>query len=815
MKVLKFGGTSVKSPEMIRKSGAIVQAALAEEPVAVVFSAMSGITDQLAGVAALASQGNETYIQGLKEIEKKHINAVNELLPIQQQSGVLAAVKVILNELEDVLQGLFLLKELTPKSRDFVMSFGERLSSYLITEYFKTIGMNASLADSRKLIQTDNHFGNAAVNFDITYKRIAEHFKLVNNVQIFPGFIASTAAGETTTLGRGGSDYTAAIIAAAIDADMLEIWTDVDGMMTADPRKVRRTFPLEQLSYKEALELSHFGAKVLYPPSVQPVLAKNIPLKIKNTFNPGAAGTLITEKSGNNQLAIKGISSIDAVALVTLNGSGMVGVSGFAMRLFNALAKHRINVILITQASSEHSITVAITPQDAIVAKHSIEEEFSRELQMGQIEPVEVEEGHSILAIVGENMRNTPNISGTLFSALGKNGVNVRAIAQGSSENNISIVISQSDTRKALNVIHEAFFLSGTKVLHIFLIGTGFVGGTLLAQLQMQAKYLLENHSVEIRVAGIANRRKMLLNEEGIPLADWKSLLENSGEPSDQAQFASRMHELNLRNSILVDCTASAEVVQLYEDSLKHGISIVTPNKVACSGPYDHYRNLKQVAARRGVKFLYETNVGAGLPIIKTLNDLTQSGDEIIRIEAILSGTLNFLFNEHKDGVSFSSIVKKAQELGYSEPDPRIDMNGVDVARKILILAREAGAKFEFADVVSENFLPEECRNATSVEEFFNILPGYDIHFENIRKETELKGLRQRYVAVFENNTVKTGLRIVDQSHPFYQVEGNDNMVLFTTERYKVRPLIVKGAGAGAAVTAAGVFADIIRIANF
>jgi aspartokinase/homoserine dehydrogenase 1 len=431
------------------------------------------------------------------------------------------------------------------------------------------------------------------------------------------------------------------------------------------------------------------------------------------------------------------------------------------------------------------------------------------------VEPVVVEENQSVLAIVGENMRNTPNISGRLFSALGKNGINVRAIAQGSSENNISFVISQTDGRKALNVIHEAFFLSGTKVLNIFLIGTGLVGSTLLEQLQSQAEYLLENHSVEIRVAGVANRRKMFFEEEGIQLSDWKYALETSADTMDRATFGQRMHELNLRNSILVDCTASAEIVDLYEGALKHGISIVTPNKVACSGPYDNYRYLKQLAGRRGVKFLYETNVGAGLPVIKTLNDLTQSGDKIIRIEAILSGTLNFLFNEHKAGVSFSSVVKQAQELGYSEPDPRIDMNGIDVARKILILSREAGAKLEFNEVVSENFLPEDCRKAASVEEFFNILPRYDEYFENIRRKTESEGRRQRYVAVYENDTAKTGLRTVDQSHPFYQVEGNDNMVLFTTERYKVRPLIVKGAGAGAAVTAAGVFADIIRIADF
>jgi aspartokinase/homoserine dehydrogenase 1 len=815
MKVLKFGGTSVKSPEMIRKVGIIVKDALAYEPVALVFSAMSGVTDQLAQVALLACQGNDTYIQSFKELEKRHMGAVNELLPVQSQSCVLADVKVLLNELEDVLQGLFLLKELTPKSRDFVMSFGERLNSLIITEYFKTLGLPAELADSRKLILTDNNFGNAAVNFDVTYKRIAQHFKGTSNLQIFPGFIGATEHNETTTLGRGGSDYTAAIVAAAVNASLLEIWTDVDGMMTADPRKVKKTFTLEQLSYKEALELSHFGAKVLYPPSVQPVLAENIPLKIKNTFNPTAPGTLISEQTGHSNLAIKGISSIDAVALVTLNGSGMVGVSGFAMRLFSALARKRINVILITQASSEHSITVAIAPGDAPAAKQLIEEEFSRELQIGQVEPVVLEEEQSVLAIVGENMRNTPNISGRLFSALGKNGINVRAIAQGSSENNISFVISQTDGRKALNVIHEAFFLSGTKVLNIFLIGTGLVGSTLLEQLQSQAEYLQENHSVEIRVAGVANRRKMFFEEEGISLSQWKSVLENSADAMDRATFARRMHELNLRNSILVDCTASAEVVELYEGALKHGISIVTPNKVACSGPYENYRYLKQLAGRRGVKFLYETNVGAGLPVIKTLNDLTQSGDKIIKIEAILSGTLNFLFNEHKAGVSFSSVVKQAQELGYSEPDPRIDMNGIDVARKILILAREAGAKLEFTDVVSENFLPDDCRSASSVEDFFRILPMYDEYFENIRRKTESEGRRQRYVAVYENNTARTGLRTVDQTHPFYQVEGNDNMVLFTTERYKVRPLIVKGAGAGAAVTAAGVFADIIRIADF
>lgn len=817
MRVLKFGGTSVQSPEMIRQVAEIVRDTLQQEPVAVVCSAMSGVTDQLANVATQASQGNETYTQSLRDIEKRHLACVSELLPVQHQSCVLANVKMLLNELEDVLQGLYLLKELTPKSRDFVMSFGERFSCLIISEYFASIGLLTELADSRKLILTDNQFGNATVQIDVTYRQIAGHFGQVQATQILPGFIAATAAGETTTLGRGGSDYTAALIAAAVNASVLEIWTDVDGMMTADPRKVRHTFTLDQLSYREALELSHFGAKVLYPPSVQPVLAKNIPLKIKNTFNPAAPGTLITHQTSVGGLPIKGISSIDSVALVTLNGSGMVGVSGFAMRLFNALARQKINVILITQASSEHSITVAITPADAPFARQSIEEEFAPELQGGRIDPVIVEMEQSVLAVVGENMRNTPNISGRLFSALGRNGINVRAIAQGSSEHNISLVIRQTDSRKALNVIHEAFFLSDTKTLNIFLIGTGLVGGTLLDQLRGQANYLLENHAVEIRVAGITNRRNMLFDEEGITLTDWKNALEQSPDAADQQEFAVRAREFNLRNSILVDCTASAEIVHLYEGALTHGMSIVTPNKVACSGPYERYRQLKRLATQRGIKFLYETNVGAGLPIIKTLNDLTQSGDKITRIEAILSGTLNYVFNEHKTGVPFSQVVKRAQELGYSEPDPRIDLNGVDVARKILILAREAGAKLELTDVVSENFLPEACREAPTIAAFFDLLPKYDAEFEAQRQRAEAEGKRLRYVATFEGNgnTLTTGLRTVDSRHPFYQVEGNDNMVLFTTERYHERPLIIKGAGAGAAVTAAGVFADIIRIADF
>ncbi len=815
MKVLKFGGTSVQSAEMMKHVGEIVKNARIEGQVAVVVSAMSGITDKLIQVSSLASQGDESYLKFLQEIEKKHLQCIQELLPPQNQTRAVAAVMMMLNELKDVLQGLFLLKEMSLKSRDFVMSFGERLSSLIISEYFKTLGMEALLVDARELIVTDNNFGNATVNFEETDKRIRKYFSRTDKLIVMGGFIASTLQNETTTLGRGGSDYTASIVAAGIQAKSLEIWTDVDGMMTADPRKVRKTMVLKQVSYIEALELSHFGAKVLYPPSVQPVLSKNIPLKIKNTFNPAAEGTVVARESVDNGSPIKGISSIETVALISLNGSGMVGVSGFAKRLFSALANGRINVILITQASSEHSISVAINMQDAVQAKALLEKEFEIERKNGLIDPIIVEQQMSILAIVGENMRNTPNVAGKLFSALGRNGVNVRAIAQGSSENNISFVTQAVDCRKALNIVHEAFFLSDTKVLNAFLIGVGTVGGTLLRQMREQQEYFLNEYNVEIRVVGIANSRKMWFDENGIHLPDWKNLLDNNGEPMSLGEFSSKMHDLNLRNSILVDCTASEELVDLYEEALQRGISVVTPNKVACSGRYELYRRLKQTATQRGAKFLFETNVGAGLPVIKTLNDLTQSGDKILKIEAILSGTLNFLFNEHKAGVSFSSVVKKAQELGYSEPDPRIDMNGLDVARKILILSRESGSILESKDVVSENFLPEECQKANSIADFFKVLPNYDEHFENIRANVEKAGKRQRYIAVYEKGKLHTGLREVGPDSPFFQVEGNDNLVLFWTERYKVRPLIVKGAGAGAEVTAAGIFADIIRIANF
>ncbi len=812
---MKFGGTSVQSPEMMRQVAQIVTTAQAETPVAVVVSAMSGVTDQLEKVARLASVGDDSYQQLQKEIEKKHLQCINELLPVSNQSATLAAVKMLLNELDDVLQGLFLLKELTPKSRDFVMSFGERFSSHIITEYFKCLNVAAVLADCRQLIITDNHFGNAAVQFDETYRRLNEYFASTQGkLVVLPGFIGATAKGETTTLGRGGSDYTAAIVAAAVSADLLEIWTDVDGMMTADPRKVQRTIPLRQLSYIDALELSHFGAKVLYPPSVQPVLSQNIPLKIKNTFHPEREGTLITRQTEANGQPVKGISSIDSVALLSLHGSGMVGVSGFASRLFGSLAKGKINIILITQASSEHSITVAVTPQDAPQAQVLIEGEFQRELETKQLDPVKVEYELSILAVVGENMKNTPNLAGRLFSALGKNGINVRAIAQGSSEHNISLVTGQVDCQKALNVIHEAFFLSETKVLNLFIVGTGTVGNTLLRQMGEQIPYILKEHNVEIRIAGIANSRRMHFNPAGIDATHWQPLLEG-GEPMDVGHFLAGMTGLNLRNSILVDCTASDTVPGLYRSALERGISVVTPNKVACSGPYGKYRELKQTAAKRGVKFLFETNVGAGLPIIKTLNDLVQSGDKIIRIEAVLSGTLNYVFNEHKEGTLFSQVVRKAQELGYSEPDPRLDLSGVDVARKILILAREAGAVLEWKDVERGSLLPESCQLAPTVEEFFEVLHSFDGRYEVTRRRTESEGKRQRYVAIYEDGQASTGLRSFGPEHPFYQVEGNDNMVLFTTERYKTRPLIVKGAGAGAEVTAAGVFADIIRIANF
>ena len=814
MKVLKFGGTSVSTPENINKVIEIVKFSLDQVRCAVVVSAFGGVTDQLLEAGKLAEKGDERYLSILNKIEQRHIDSAKQLVNVKRQSSVLANVKIILNELEDVLHGVFLVKEMTLKTQDFILSFGERISANIIAESFKENGIDANYNDSRELIKTDSSFGNAHVQLEKTYDLINGFFQKSEGLQVFPGFISSTDENETTTLGRGGSDYTASLIAAALGARELEIWTDVDGMMTIDPRKVEKAFPVPGLSYAEAMELSHFGAKVIYPPTIQPAFSKNIPIHIKNTFNPKAPGTVISKKSGESNTLIKGLSSIDSVSLLTLHGSGMIGVAGISMRLFTALASNNISVILISQASSEHSISVAISPADGAKAKKAVEKEFAPEIQSKSIDKVEIENELSIVAVVGEKMKMTRGIAGKLFSTLGRNGINVVAIAQGSSELNISFVIENRDLRKSLNVIHDSFFLSETRDLNLFIVGVGTIGKTLLNQIDQQFKYLADGHSLNVKIVGLANSKKMLHQEAGIAIGDWQKQLDKEGVESDIYKYIDKMIELNLPYSIFVDCTANEDIAQCYKKVLKSSISVVTPNKIACSGKLKYYNDLKDTAANKGVKFLYETNVCAGLPIISTLNDLIKSGDEIFKIETILSGTLNFIFNTYSKDVPFSQVVKIAQESGYSEPDPRIDLSGTDVARKILILARELGADIQPEEVKVDSFLPENCRKAKSLEDFYSELEKADAAFEEQRASLEQEGKKLKYVAVFENGKAYTALQAYDKKHAFYSVEGKDNIVLFSTARYKEEPMIVKGAGAGAEVTAAGVFADIIRIAN-
>ncbi len=818
MKILKFGGTSVGTPESIMQVAEILQAyKKKKESFAVVFSAMSGITNQLVKVSKEASQSNQEYLKGLKDIEKQHIDTVKKLIDVKTQSKVIATIKIALNELEDLLHGIFLLKELSPRSQDLALSFGERLSTYMVSEYLKQQGMDAEYVDSRELVKTDNTFGYAKVNFKATDKHIKEYFKKLGKgtVACITGFISSTDKGETTTLGRGGSDYSASIFGAALDVEEIEIWTDVDGVMTADPRKVKGAFTLTAISYVEAMEMSHFGAKVIYPPTLQPAFNKKLPIRIKNTFNPEFEGTLISEKTKPNDFLIKGISSIQDIALMSLEGGGMVGVPGVSARLFSSLAREKINVILITQASSEYSICFALEPKDAERAKKAIDEEFVNEIQQNKIDPLHVEPDLSIVAIIGDNMRNTPGISGKMFQALGKNGINVIAIAQGSSELNLSVVIPKSDLSKALNALHEAFFLSDVRSLNLYVVGLGLIGGTLLKQIEKQTAYLAEEKLLKINVIAIANSKKMLTNSNGIKLGRWKDDLEKNGNKSSLKHFVEEMISLNLQNSVFVDCTSSKEVIQHYEEILSSSISVVTPNKLANSGSYKDYNKLRKAAFKHGGKFLYETNVGAGLPVINTLQDLKYSGDKIIKIEGILSGTLSYIFNNFKGEKKFSEIVKEAKEKGFTEPDPRDDLNGMDVARKILILAREAGEELEFNDVEVENILPPPCSKAKTVEDFFNELEKNNAVFAKRREEADKQGKVLRFIAKLESGKATVSLQSVDSNHPFYSLSGSDNMISFTTERYKERPLVIKGPGAGAEVTAAGVFAEIITISNY
>ena len=808
MKVLKFGGTSVGSAENIRKVKDICRNQ--DEDIIVVVSALGGITDKILSAARMAAIGTGYFQAEITDIKNRHREVIAALFDNGKKALVEERVTNLLDELERIVNGVSMIGELTPKTLDKIGGFGERLSSLIISEFIP----GAQWFDSGSFIRTDSYFGKARVNFDVTNSLIKKTFSNFSGLAVVPGFIASNDAGEMTTLGRGGSDYTGAILAAALDVDSLEIWTDVSGFMTADPRVISKAYTISTLSYSEAMELSHFGAKVIYPPTILPVYQKGIPVRIKNTMDPEAEGTLITQSNLNGKdLPIKGISSISDITLITVQGLGMVGVTGISMRLFGALAKEDINVILISQASSENSISFAINTGSAEKAEKAIRNEFEREIETHQISKITIESSLSIVAIVGENMKHTTGIAGKLFHTIGKNGINIIAIAQGASELNISWVVKDSDLRKTLNVVHESFFLSENIELNVFLLGIGLVGGSLLEQIRQQQDKLLKEKHLKIKLAGVANSKKMLLSRDGIDIADYKERMLSEGKTSSIEGFKNEIIGLNMYNSIFVDCTANSKVVDVYHDLLNANVSIVTANKVAASSEYSNYASLKKTAKFKGVKFLFETNVGAGLPIINTLNDLINSGDKILRIEAVLSGTLNFIFNTISENIPFSKAIRMAMEQGYAEPDPRIDLSGADVVRKLLILVRESGYVVDKEDVTINKFMPDNYFEG-SVDDFWKRVPNLDAEFEEKRKKLVAANKCWRFVARFEDGKSEVGIQEIERGHPFFDLQGSNNLVMFTTERYHEFPMMIKGYGAGAEVTAAGVFADIIRVSN-
>ncbi|WP_172280356.1 bifunctional aspartate kinase/homoserine dehydrogenase I [Chryseobacterium sp. LAM-KRS1] len=812
MKVLKFGGTSVAHAQAVLQVEKIIKKESSAKQIVVVVSALHGVTDLLIKAAEQASEANESYPHHLKILEEKHLNLVKDLLPISAQSAWLSFVKKHFNDIEDICNGIFTLGEFTPRIKDKIASYGEFLSSNIITARFESAGLDAVWMNSADYIRTNTHYTRAKVDFNVSNNNLRHYFE-TNPRQIYvaPGFIASDEHGNRTTLGRGGSDYSAAIIASAINAEELQIWTDVSGMMTADPRLVSQAKVIPEITYQEAMELSHFGAKVLYPPTIQPVMIKNIDLRIKNTFNADASGTLISHDLQNTdpeQIAV-GISNMNNIALLTLEGSGMVGIPGISAKLFQCLSHEKINVILITQSSSEHSITLAIDEKELFHAESAINLAFEDDLKLQRIEPVKIENRLSIVAVVGENMKSRSGVSAKMFSCLGNNGINIRAIAQGSSEKNISIVIAENDTKKAVNILHEEFFESEIKQVHLYICGTGNVGTKLIQQVYAQNKYLRDHLSLNLRIAGLSNSRKMVFLNEGIPENDYVNLLEN-GEKASAHQFSREIITRNLRNSVFVDLTANAEIPEIYENLLKKSINIVACNKIAAASDFENYKKLKNLAKNHNCRFFFETNVGAGLPIIGTINDLVRSGDAITSIKAVLSGTLNFVFNEYDGTQSFSEVVARAQKEGFTEPDPRLDLAGTDVGRKILILAREAGFPLQFNEIENISFLPEECMQG-DVENFYTMLVKYEDHFKNLFDQAKKVGKILKYVAEFDNGKAKVGLQHIAPDSDLFHLYGKDNIVIFKTLRYSEQPLVVKGAGAGAEVTASGVFADIVR----
>lgn len=806
---MKFGGTSVGSVNSMLNVKKIVESV--DDKVIVVVSALGGITDKLIKTSRMASEGDSGYEKEMKEIVNRHIEMVYTVIPAgQKRELLLDCVNELLNELKDIFQGIYLIRDLSPKTSATIVSYGERLSSIIVA----TLINGAQWFDSRQFIKTEKKHNKNILDTELTNKLVCETFKEIPEVSLVPGFISSDkTTGEVTNLGRGGSDYTASILAAALNADVLEIWTDVDGFMTADPRVISSAYPINELSYVEAMELCNFGAKVVYPPTIYPVCHKNIPILVKNTFNPEAAGTIIKQDASDSSKAIKGISSINDTCLITMTGLGMVGVIGVNHRIFKTLAENGISVFLVSQASSENSTSIGVRNEDASLACEVLNEEFAKEIEMGEISPMKAESGLATVAIVGENMKHTPGIAGKLFGTLGRNGINVIACAQGASETNISFVVDGASLRKTLNVIHDSFFLSEYQVLNLFICGVGTVGSSLIEQIHGQQERLKSERGLCLKVVGIANGHKAIFSRNGVDLENFRKDLEEKGMASSPQVLHDEIIGMNIFNSVFVDCTANNDIAGLYKEFLSHNIAVVAANKIAASSDYENYAELKHIARQRGVKFLFETNVGAGLPVINTINDLINSGDKILKIEAVLSGTLNFIFNKISAKVPFSETVRLAKEDGYSEPDPRIDLSGKDVVRKLVILAREAGYRLNQEDVEKRLFIPNELFEGT-IEQFWKKLPSLDAGFEERRQVLEKEGKRWRFVARLENGRAEVRLEEVDHNHPFYELEGSNNIILITTERYNEYPMLIQGYGAGAGVTAAGVFADIMSIAN-
>lgn len=810
MKVLKFGGTSVGSVESILSLKAIVEKEAQKQPIIVVVSALGGITDKLIATSVLAQKGDETWKDEFQAMVERHHKMIDTIITDpRKREQLFNIVDSLFEQLRSIYFGVYLIHDLSKKTQDAIVSYGERLSSNIVA----TLVQGAKWYDSREFIKTVRKNHKNTLDSELTNRLVRRTFSDLQRISLVPGFISKDRdTDEITNLGRGGSDYTAAIIAAALDAEILEIWTDVDGFMTADPRVIKTAYTIKELSYIEAMELCNFGAKVVYPPTIYPVCVKNIPIRVKNTFNPDGEGSIIKQKVANNDKPIKGISSINGTTLITVAGLSMVGVIGVNRRIFTALADNGISVFMVSQASSENSTSIGVRDQDAAEAVEVLNGEFAKEIETGAMYPMHAENGLATIAVVGENMKNTPGIAGKLFGTLGRAGISMIACAQGAPQTNISFVVKSEHLRKALNAIHDSFFLSEYKVLNLFVCGVGTVGGQLLEQIHNQYEELKRTKRLKLNVVGIATSKKALFNSDGIDLANYRELLADAPE-SNEKKLRDAIIEMNCFNSVFVDCTASKEVAEIYQPLLEHNISVIAANKIAASSSYEKYARLKETALARGVFFRYETNVGAGLPIIGTINDLRNSGDVILKIEAVLSGTLNFIFNEISADVTLSEAVRRAKEQGYSEPDPRIDLSGKDVIRKLVILAREAGYKVEKTDVEAHLFIPDEFFEG-SIEEFWKNLPKLDADFEARRKQLDADGKRWRFVATFDHGKLSVALKEVDRTHPFYNLQGSNNIVALTTERYREYPMLIQGYGAGASVTAAGVFANIMSIAN-